>query len=705
MRKNMTSERMALNESARIPIVSVALLSVCGLLSPPTARANDLQSGDVLVGAAVAGSFTYGFVAGIQLVRSGKVSIFCQSPTSSADPNFWGIPTSLIVDSQGRAVFLAEVGASGSLSVVAPGVALLRCDGIGATAEKLAYFPNTSVVEPGYTVPVSADGTLSAGQTYGATSGLHLTILNTISLNDLAAGVTSQDAYNFVVEGASGGPPTPIRYLATDQTWEASTDITQTGCCVPGEEMPDVISHSGATYSVNGGYLEKVQDPLRVAVSGKIGGTTFSATLNLFESENTVDAPITYDTITPPIPSGCPPPLSGEMASMPVNRSGFLAPLQAGSVVYDEFTGYGLVTSTDYAPLYPFMANMNEELLDNPGDPTVYFQDGNLGCTDVPFLQFTPPLPWTDPVSGFSNSPDAGTHLASSVGGIVGVQRNSGDVIEMVTGNIATVVASGLLYPLSVSAYPSGYSAGLSTTIVLRVDSSVNILITDPNGKRLGVDSLGNAHNDFTGTIVNSITGGSENVNNGFDSGPGEPRFFGIKNPVPGTYNVQSFGTSSGAYTVHVYSVNTADPTGQAISVSGTASTGSTGGESFTLNAAGNIAFTCASNVSAEVGVVRSGYSYGVITKRYAQTVTLTNEGSSTIAGPISLVLDDLSSNAALYNSAGTTKCAAPLGSPYITLPGPLAPGGSANVVLQFTDPAKTGITYTTRVLAGGVSE
>ena len=70
-----------------------------------------------------------------------------------------------------------------------------------------------------------------------------------------------------------------------------------------------------------------------------------------------------------------------------------------------------------------------------------------------------------------------------------------------------------------------------------------------------------------------------------------------------------------------------------------------------------------------------------------------------------SLVLDDLSSNAGLYNSAGTTQCAAPLGSPFVSLAGPLAPGASTTAVLQFTDPKKTGISYTTRVLAGGVTQ
>jgi len=691
---------MHLNKSLRTRIAALALLTVCGLLCPGRAVANDLQSGDVLVGAAAAGAPSEGFVGGIMLVRNGVTSIFCQSPASSFDPNFWDIPSAVIVDSQGRVVFLAVVGRTLS----APGFALLRCDGIGATAEKLAIFPSTSALLAGYPVPV-AQGVLSSGQTYGAISGLHLTVQNTISLNDLAAGVTSQDAYNFVVVGAGGGTPTPIRYLAADQTWEASTDIGQTGCCVGNQIMPDVISHSGTTYSTSLGYLNKIQDALRLEVSGTVGGTSFTGILNLFGSAGTLNSVFTGDTTTPMIPSGCPPSPEGILNTMPVNRSGVFAPFQGGSVVYDEFTGYGLVTATGVGYLYPFLANMSEELFDNPGDPSVYFQDSYLGCAATQFQQFTPPLPFNDPKTGFANSPDPASHLASSVNGILGVQRNAGNVIEMVTGTSAQVVASGLNFPESVAAYPNGYSAGLSATVVLRIDSPVNILITDPNGKKLGVDTLGDAHNDFTGTISYPVTGGSKKVNNGFDSGPGEPRFFGIKNPVPGTYTVQSIGTGSDPYTVHVYSVNTGNPIGQAISTSGIASIGSPGTESFTLDAAGNIAFTCASNVSADVSVTRSGYSYGIITKRYAQTVTVANSSGSAITGPISLVLDDLSSNAGLYNSAGTTACAAPLGSPYVTVPGPLAPGKSATVVLQFTDPAKTGITYSTRVLAGGVTQ
>ncbi len=109
----------------------------------------------------------------------------------------------------------------------------------------------------------------------------------------------------------------------------------------------------------------------------------------------------------------------------------------------------------------------------------------------------------------------------------------------------------------------------------------------------------------------------------------------------------------------------------------------------------------CASNVGTDVQVTRSGYGYNLATQRFVQTVTLKNLSASIIAGPLSLVLDNLSSSATLFNPSGITACAAPAGSPFINLLGNLAPGASASISLQFTNPTRTGITYATRVLAG----
>lgn len=109
----------------------------------------------------------------------------------------------------------------------------------------------------------------------------------------------------------------------------------------------------------------------------------------------------------------------------------------------------------------------------------------------------------------------------------------------------------------------------------------------------------------------------------------------------------------------------------------------------------------CASNVSATVQVTKSGFVYNRTTGRFVQTVTLKNSTGSLIAGPISLVLDELSGNATLSNSSGVTVCATPSGRPFIVTSAGLNPGASTSIVLQFADPAKMAITYVTRVLAG----
>jgi hypothetical protein len=660
-------------------VAAFALLSLCGLLSPFSARANDLQSGDLLIGAGVPASYVGN--GAILLVRSGVVSVFCESPANGSDPNYFGVPIGVIVDSQGNVVFLAEVGVG--LPVFGAGTALLSCSGIGATPVMLGYFPSTSATAPAFPslVPV-IPGVLVPGATFvsngaeaATASALHLVRLNTVSLTDLAAGVKTQDAYSLAVATAPG-TAVSIRYRATDQIWEADTPVINmtTGSIQIGQI--DAIEHSGATYSTNGDNIEKAQDPLTVDASGTVGGTSFTLTLNLFGSANTF--PITpvggqpaieYNTAIPQTPSGCTPPAPPLDNSMPTNAAGSLLIPFVGSgianIFYDEFTGLGLIATTDYGPSGgPWLTNISEDLLDNPGDPTQYFQDGFAGCQAVPFIPMSVPLPYfgvSPPPAGFATENAPSYKPASSVNGPVAVQFSSvlpggTQVIGLAAGTNAPIVvtgaqltAAGFTDAIGIGAYPNGVSAGLSATIVLRLDSFVNVLITDPNGKELGVDSLGNPHNDFTGTIVNPITGGSENFNNGFDSGPGEPRFFAIQNPVPGTYNVQSIGTGSGPYTVHVYSVNTASPLGQAISTSGTATPGSTGTESFTLDSAGNIAFTSVATTTALLISPGTASTGTLVT--FTATVTAANSGTPT--GTVAFYNGTTSLGAATLGSNG----------------------------------------------------
>jgi hypothetical protein len=109
-----------------------------------------------------------------------------------------------------------------------------------------------------------------------------------------------------------------------------------------------------------------------------------------------------------------------------------------------------------------------------------------------------------------------------------------------------------------------------------------------------------------------------------------------------------------------------------------------------------------AADVSGAVTVTRGAFGYNPITGRFAQTVTLTNLTKAAMSGPISLVLDGLSSGATVYEASGVTDAVeAPAGSPYVNGPNSLAAGGSATIVLQFSDPSHAAISYKTRVLAG----
>jgi hypothetical protein len=182
-------------------------------------------------------------------------------------------------------------------------------------------------------------------------------------------------------------------------------------------------------------------------------------------------------------------------------------------------------------------------------------------------------------------------------------------------------------------------------------------------------------------------------------------RAYGAANPPLNrvTYNGFANGDTASALTGTLICTTTATASSPAgpypISCSGLSST------NYTITyVPGQLTITsptCASNVTASVAVTRSGFSYSPLSKRYAQTLTLTNTAGSMITGPIYVILDNLTTSAALYNTGGSTACAAPTGSPYVSIAGPIGAGASTNVVLQFTDPTNAAISYTPRFLAG----
>jgi hypothetical protein len=109
--------------------------------------------------------------------------------------------------------------------------------------------------------------------------------------------------------------------------------------------------------------------------------------------------------------------------------------------------------------------------------------------------------------------------------------------------------------------------------------------------------------------------------------------------------------------------------------------------------------------VTGRIDVKRGGFTFNPVTGKFSQVVTLTNNSGADVAGPVSYVLDSLSSNATAVSPSGTTAVTTPAGSPYYNLnigaDNVLSSGESANITIQFTNPTKAAITYTPRVLAG----
>jgi Tol biopolymer transport system component len=79
-------------------------------------------------------------------------------------------------------------------------------------------------------------------------------------------------------------------------------------------------------------------------------------------------------------------------------------------------------------------------------------------------------------------------------------------------------------------------------TLSVSIGCPANILVTAPNGLRVGYDP-------FTGDPVNEIDGATY-------SGLGtDPQMVNIPSPLSGVYDIKAFGTGSGAYTITIHNV------------------------------------------------------------------------------------------------------------------------------------------------------
>jgi hypothetical protein len=256
------------------------------------------------------------------------------------------------------------------------------------------------------------------------------------------------------------------------------------------------------------------------------------------------------------------------------------------NVVYDESGGLGLVIASGYGGLAPYLTQVSDALLnDDPSDDQAQlFHDTYLGCAAVPSLHYQRILPAYSTNAALypwqGNGVIRSGSLVSSSRGVMGTQPGYpvGRVIHLVPGDAVETVNTSLFNPRGIGAYPSQVSAGIGTTIIIRLDSPVNVLVTDASGRRIGADpNTGSPINDFG--------------EDGFDSGAEEPRFFAIKNPAPGPYFVHVVGTSNGPFALNIYSADLTQTNGIRIRATGFASVGSVSHQFFTLGTNAAVAF------------------------------------------------------------------------------------------------------------------
>ncbi len=552
--------------------------------------AQDLENGDLLVGAGAAVDPNFGGILGgaIKRVRGGSVSTYCVSPFSGDDR--WNTPHDVLVDSQGRVVFLAEIGPLSNNHGV---YGLLRCSEAGGVAEKLAVFGVGSSIVPivdgswrGYPAPFP-DLTI-----VGNVGGLHLARKTNVTINDDIdngrPNTGSEDAYEMVISTPSEFKS--VRYSPATGEWEDGPRVVAPPSLIWSGFMPDATYYGGATFSTLDTVVGRDREPFRLDVNGRIEGVNFGLRLGIFGGYTEVGgglrqgsfedvARTSYvldDVLIPNVDGGCP---GGAVSTAVPRNTGGSYNVPSGFREVAKHHNFGLVvTSESGAASAPYLTGFGGVLMDdNPfNDGDALFLRPELACNAQRKLDFKSILPFFDPtaVTATSNSV---TRLASGTDGLFGTQQFAGTVVRVLEGDRLGPIASGLIIPTGIAAYPANVPPGSNVALVIRIDSPVNVLVTDPDGKRIGVDDLGNVVNDF-GPF-------------GFVGEPGEPRFMAIRDPAPGMFAMDAVGTGTGPYAVHAYSVNTDNPAGHHIVTSGTTQPGSVADHDFTLAIDGSLAF------------------------------------------------------------------------------------------------------------------
>ena len=311
------------------------------------------------------------------------------------------------------------------------------------------------------------------------------------------------------------------------------------------------------------------------------------------------------------------------------------------------------------------MGRVSEALLNHDAmdDQPNMVLNGFDNCKPHPIVDYESLTPGyhVDPMTGEGMDPH---RTAVGVDGIYATQPQTNRVVKLNPGSgISTVANVQFLAGAGIGAYPPQLGSVHYTTVIIRIDSPVEVVVSDAHGRRLGTIA-GQSINEFGQW--------------GFDSGPeSHPRFYVINYPQPGTYVVQSVGTGGGAFTVHVYSVDTIKGASRHLSSTGMASPGVIRKHDFTLDAGGAIAFNNAAPI-ANAG---------------ADQTLLADAASTAVAAMDGSASDDPDGDPMTFTwtgpdafaSGATTQLTLPVGTHVVTLTVDDGRGGTAKDTVRIT--------------------
>jgi K319L-like, PKD domain len=529
--------------------------------SPSTVHVVDRQDDDIFILTGEGNCFNSPCNDVVQRVRGSVVEDFCQLAGGSSPGR------GILLDSSGRVVALRDAfNIAGSA-----GVELVRCSAKGAPPEKFAFIRYAGPFPAGYPEPFP-------GQQASDGGGLTLARLRDVVIDDHQNSgrpfVVNEDAYIFnfqVPHGAQLPTNKSVMYHVTQDYWEDGPDLGSLASWFGGPAS--LAFNSGATYvsGASTGCLGRVKVPLSIHATGEAGGVDFDLRLNLFGSSGEFCGLVLND-VTAPDMALCP----GDPPPNPAPTDGNAFSVMTGfqQVLFDDLHGNGLtLISNSGAAGNGILTNFSLEPIDAPSSPDNFFANPFIGCA------LTEEVRYAALYHGFYLGGPIGVASRGLVAMFSGPGLGNSSLDEVTSsGQVVPIVPTGLGPVGYVTAWPPNVSAGSSVSVLIRMDSPVDVLVTGPNGKKLGMEN-GVPVNDF----------GSDGSDTGPDS---DPRFYAINKPVPGDYRVQSVGTGSGPYTVHVYSVDTSKPFGQHIFRSGNTEPGALSSENFTMDADGGLAFT-----------------------------------------------------------------------------------------------------------------